>query len=117
MIENFSPEEAERILQALYAGRLVEAVKLYRAGTNCDLKTAVDFIHQLDARLRQESPEKFSAKALQWGSPRVMIFMAASFVIAAIAAVLASRAKQAPKAVGPGARPAAAEKAPAAHGR
>jgi ribosomal protein L7/L12 len=56
-----NPTEMDRVNQALFAGRLIEAIKVYRSATGCDLKEAKDFVEELDARLRAEMPERFTA--------------------------------------------------------
>jgi hypothetical protein len=49
------------IKEALFQGRKIDAIKLYREGTETGLAEAKAAIEQLEAELRQASPEKFSA--------------------------------------------------------
>lgn len=55
-----NPTEMDRVNQALFAGRFIEAIKIYRSATGCDLKESKDFIEALEDRLRAEMPERFS---------------------------------------------------------
>jgi hypothetical protein len=54
-------DERQRIIDALYAGRKIDAIKIYRQANNSDLLTAKTFIEQLETRLRAETPESFTA--------------------------------------------------------
>jgi hypothetical protein len=60
-MSEISDADRDRINEALYTGRKIEAIKIYRQATNCDLLTAKTFIEQLEARLRTETPELFTA--------------------------------------------------------
>jgi Ribosomal protein L7/L12 C-terminal domain len=79
------PDEAVvRISDALYAGRKIEAIRLYRQATKLGLKESKDFIEALEVRLRQESPEKFTAPPGQAGCVRAaaILFVIASVLVA-----------------------------------
>ena len=54
-------EQIDAIRQALFCGRKIEAIKVYREATGKGLKESKEFIDALSARLRDEEPEKFSA--------------------------------------------------------
>lgn len=56
--------DRDAIIASLYAGRKIEAIKRYRDATGQGLKESKDFIEALEARLREESPDRFQA-----GSP------------------------------------------------
>jgi hypothetical protein len=56
-------DERQRTIDAIYAGRKIDAIKIYRQATNCDLVTAKSFVEQLETRLRAEHPEEFTAAA------------------------------------------------------
>jgi hypothetical protein len=60
MAPSLSDDDVERIMAAVFAGRKIEAIKIYRQATKATLKDALEFINALESRLRQESPEKFS---------------------------------------------------------
>jgi hypothetical protein len=70
-----SQDDVDKIAGALYAGRKIEAVKLYRTATGHDLKTALDFVNQVEARLRAESPEKFTAVPASISGPLVVLIL------------------------------------------
>jgi ribosomal protein L7/L12 len=61
MSESKEQELNERLRTALFAGRKIEAIKLYRENTKSGLKEAKDHIDALEAQLRQQKPEQFSA--------------------------------------------------------
>jgi hypothetical protein len=61
MSQPVSQDDMDRINEALFAGKLIEAIKIYRAATRCDLKEAKDFIESLENRLRSEMPQRFTA--------------------------------------------------------
>ncbi len=46
-------ETVVRISDALYAGRKIEAIRLYRQATKLGLKESKDFIEALEVRLRK----------------------------------------------------------------
>lgn len=54
-----TPDQRQQIADAIAAGRKIEAIKLYREATGCDLKDAKDFIEKLTAELQKADPEKF----------------------------------------------------------
>jgi len=57
------PERRAWIEEALFKGEKVEAIKLYRDGTNQGLKECKEAVEKLEAELRLKSPERFTAKA------------------------------------------------------
>jgi hypothetical protein len=61
MNSELSQEKIDAINQALFSGRFIEAIKIYRTGTGSGLKEAKDFIEALETRLRAEVPERFTA--------------------------------------------------------
>jgi Ribosomal protein L7/L12 C-terminal domain len=54
-------EQVQQISGAIFTGRKIAAIKLYRQATNVGLKESKDFIEALEIRLRQESPGEFTA--------------------------------------------------------
>ena len=54
-------EKAAAITEALFAGRKIEAIKIYREFSGEGLKEAKQAMEKLEAELRQECPEKFGA--------------------------------------------------------
>ena len=51
----------DEIRNAIFEGKKIFAIKLYRDATGTGLKEAKDFIEELADRLYEESPDKFSA--------------------------------------------------------
>ena len=78
-------ETVVRISDALYAGRKIEAIRLYRQATKLGLKESKDFIEALEVRLRQESPEKFTVPPGGAGCSRTVV------VLLAVGAALIAR--------------------------
>jgi len=58
------PEDTERaIAAALFAGKKIEAIQIYRTAAGCGLKESKEHVDSLERQLREESPEKFTASA------------------------------------------------------
>lgn len=51
---------AQEIADHLYAGRKIQAIKLYRNRTGQGLKEAKEFIESLEAELRAREPARFA---------------------------------------------------------
>lgn len=51
------------IAEALFRGNKIEAIKLYRESHGVGLKDAKDAVEELEARLRETSPDKFTASS------------------------------------------------------
>jgi ribosomal protein L7/L12 len=56
------------IKAALFEGRKIEAIKLYREAANCGLADAKNAVDKLESDLRTASPEKFSTKTSRQGA-------------------------------------------------
>ncbi len=56
-----SPELTKQITDTIYAGRKIEAIKLYREHSGQGLKESKDFIDALERELREKEPTKFTA--------------------------------------------------------
>lgn len=54
-------EKMDLIIDQIYAGQKIQAIKEYRDWRNADLKSAKEFIEKLDAELRMKAPEKFTS--------------------------------------------------------
>ena len=54
-------EQWQEIQAHLFAGRKIQAIKLYREATACGLAEAKDAMDAYAARLRQEAPDRFTA--------------------------------------------------------
>lgn len=75
MSEEHSSEDAEQIVEAIYAGRKIEAIKLYREQSGKGLKEAKEFVEALEARLRRETPDKFKKPAGKSGCLVVLVLL------------------------------------------
>ncbi len=51
----------DEIKDALFAGRKIEAIKVYREATGQGLKESKEFIDDLEAQMRKEFPDQFKA--------------------------------------------------------
>lgn len=67
--------EMDKILEAIYRHRKLEAVKLYRQWKSCSLLEAKEFVEQLTERLKVESPDKFSANSKPVGCFGVLLML------------------------------------------
>ena len=76
MSEEHPAEEIEKICDAIYAGRKIEAIKLYRESSGAGLKESKEFIEALEARLRKETPDKFTQPAGKSGCLIVLVLLA-----------------------------------------
>lgn len=60
---SMSPETAHAITEALFAGRKIEAVKIYRDSAGGGLKESKEAMDALEDALRHECPQKFQFAA------------------------------------------------------
>lgn len=59
-MNNLIPAEtAERIANCLFAGRKIQAIKLYREYSGQALKQSKEFVESLEASLRAQQPGRF----------------------------------------------------------
>jgi hypothetical protein len=56
-----SDDDVARINDALFAGRKIDAIKIYRECTGAGLKDAKDFVEAVEEQLRQSEPGRFTA--------------------------------------------------------
>ncbi len=85
-------EQLARLTEALFAGRKIEAIKIYRERTGCGLKEAKGEVEALEADLRSRHPEKFSAQPKAGGGCAGAVLatiVAVAMVIAACTAAAA----------------------------
>ena len=80
-----TPEDKlEPIKQALFQGRKIEAIKLYRKCAGAGLKEAKEAVDKLEAELRAASPEKFTAPTGGKGCLGVMVALGAVVLLIAL---------------------------------
>lgn len=63
MPEPISEANIARLSEMIFQGRKIEAIKVYREMTGSGLKESKEAVEELEATLRQQAPEKFSAGA------------------------------------------------------
>jgi hypothetical protein len=61
MPSNLTNEQWQRIEAALFAGKKIEAIKLYRDFTGSDLRESKESVEAYEAKLRAEFPDRFTA--------------------------------------------------------
>lgn len=82
MSENPADETAEDIKEALYEGRKIEAIKIFREQTGADLADSKKFIEELADELYANEPEKFKAAPNQGGcSPVICMVVTGAIVV------------------------------------
>ena len=74
----------EKICEALFEGRKIEAIKLYRELADVGLKDAKDFVDALEARLKREQPERFKTPASGGGCTGLLVLIAGIIALAAV---------------------------------
>ena len=76
-----SDEDVERIRAAIFAGRKIEAIKLYRRCSGAGLREAKDFIEALEREMRAAAQENFTAAPAGKGDRWLPAFLAGAFVL------------------------------------
>lgn len=74
-------ETRDEINEAIFAGRKIEAIKLYREATGEGLLEAKTFIETLTKRLREEYPDKMPEQAAGCGSAVVLFAVGAASIL------------------------------------
>lgn len=77
MSADLSDADVQQIMAAVFAGEKIRAIKIYRTATNSSLVDAKNFVEALETRLRQESPEKFTAPPTQGSCGRGLAILIA----------------------------------------
>jgi hypothetical protein len=67
MSNPISPEDLKDIEDSIFAGRKIEAIKLYRKYSGLGLKEAKDAVEETEKKLRAESPGKFLLDEVEQG--------------------------------------------------
>ena len=84
MNPSIPPEAAKQIGECLFAGRKIEAIKLYREQTRADLVTAKQAVEALEAELRAREPGRFTGAPAGRGCATVIAGLLAFAGIVAI---------------------------------
>lgn len=61
MPNTLSDAQLDQVHSELFAGRKIQAIKIYREATGTDLKTAKDTVEAIDAELRTQHPDRFQS--------------------------------------------------------
>lgn len=74
-----------KIKLAIYEGKKIEAIKMYREYTSLSLKDAKDFIDKMEGEMREKEPERFTKPAGSSGCGAVFFYaMLETFVLSLI---------------------------------
>jgi hypothetical protein len=87
MRHELSDDAIQEIQAELFAGRTFPAIKAYRRASGAPLADAVAFIDALDKRLREQSPERFTAPPRRSGGCVLMAACLAAMLIALVMAL------------------------------
>lgn len=68
-------QELEQLRNAILARRKIDAIKLYRKFSGCDLKEAKNYIDTLTSALEQSHPERIQSKPKGWSAITVGLFL------------------------------------------
>lgn len=80
--DEISAEVMNEIMDCIYKGKKIEAIKLYIDARSVRLKQGKDFIETLTAELREQHPDKFQIPE-RTGCMGVLIFLAGSVALVA----------------------------------
>ena len=83
MSDHPADEIADDIKEALYEGRKIEAIKIYRDQTGAGLADAKQFIEDLADELYAGEPEKFKSAPKTGGCTPVLCLVVAGLILAA----------------------------------
>jgi ribosomal protein L7/L12 len=67
-----SDQQRQAINAEIFGGRKIEALKLYREATGCQLIDAKQAVEDIEKDLRQQQPENFAREATKSGCLGVM---------------------------------------------
>jgi ribosomal protein L7/L12 len=77
-------EQWEQIQAELFAGRKIQAIKLYRVATACGLADAKEAMEAYAAKLHQQAPERFTKDPAKTGCAGMILL----FLLVAAAGVV-----------------------------
>jgi ribosomal protein L7/L12 len=66
-------EQWQSIQAALFAGRKIQAIKLYREATDAGLAEAKEAMDAYELRLRNDEPDRFAASASKSGCTSMIL--------------------------------------------
>jgi len=79
------PDETwAKIKLAIYEGKKIEAIKLYREVTSLSLKDAKDFIDKMEAEMREKEPQRFTHTPGSSGCSVALVLLVMVAIVAAM---------------------------------
>jgi hypothetical protein len=87
MPKPLTPEQTDAITNAVFAGRKIEAIKLYREAADVELVEAKQFVERLEEELRARHPDRFATAPNKKGclvAVAMVVAMAIGFLLAAM---------------------------------
>lgn len=81
-------DQMNAINDAIFAGRKIEAIKLYREASGHDLKDSKEFVEKLAAQLYAQYPEKFPISPPQQTATAKRVIIVLAIVFAVIILIL-----------------------------
>jgi hypothetical protein len=87
-LRDLTDQDRDAIIGHLYAGRKIAAIKAHRLATGQGLKESKDFIEALEARLREDAPEKFEAASPAGCGPGVVAVVLLTAILAAVSGLV-----------------------------
>ena len=96
-----------QVQEAVFSGRKLEAIKLYRIDTGASLKDAKEAVDKLEAEWRVVSPEKFKARQSKKGCCGIVVAIILVLHIAGILFLVLSQRANKVFLEGKGGKPAA----------
>jgi Ribosomal protein L7/L12 C-terminal domain len=84
-VAELTDQHRDAIIASLYAGQKIQAIKQYRLATGQGLKESKDFIEALEARLREETPDRFQSGPPAGCGAGVLVIVMLSAILAGAA--------------------------------
>ena len=84
MADSMPENQMSQIRAELFAGRKIQAIKIYREATGEGLKQAKDAVEALEAEMRVQSPEQFEAPTKRGCLTMVVLLVIPAVVAACI---------------------------------
>ncbi|MBI5686558.1 MAG: ribosomal protein L7/L12 [Verrucomicrobia bacterium] len=92
MAQSLTQEQITAVTNAIFTGRKIEAIKLYREATNTSLVEAKEFVETLEAELRLQHPGSFPAARPSQPMPALVVIAVAVAIGIAVVLFLVFRA-------------------------
>lgn len=89
MADQLTDEQMDQVVDALAAGRKIDAIKIYREATGKGLKDSKEIIEALILKLKVEDPERFARVSGPGGAGCASaVFLGISLLAAGIAGLV-----------------------------